>query len=66
MDEENTIPKEEVKSVEVQTLTESIEIFHKGLNEAVDELIKWKQKLSNLQETFVEKLKANTLSMKIK
>ena len=66
MDEENTIPKEEVKSVEVQTLTEAIEIFHKGLNEAVDDLIKWKQKLSNLQETFVEKLKANTLSMRIK
>jgi len=66
MDEENTIPKEEVKSVENKTLTEDIEEFNQGLNHAVNEITKWKQNLLNLQEKFVEKLKAKTLSMKIK
>ena len=67
MDEgsENVKP-EEVKSVEDKTLTEDITEFNKGIDKAIEELTAWKSRLLSLQEKFVEKLKAKTLSMKIK
>ena len=67
MDEESeNVKQEEVKPLEVQTLTKDIEDFNKGLDQAVEELAAWKSRLFNLQEKFTEKLKIRTLSMKIK
>lgn len=47
------------------SLAEEIKEFNRKLNQQIEKLNQWRSEMVNMQEEFVEKLKARTLRMKV-